>query len=190
MIAAIVLAAGASRRYGSSKQLEKLDGESWVHRAARLAIEVGCDPVRVVVGADADRVRDAVRALPAAEVVRHPGWEAGIGSSIAAGIQSFYKDPAIRGALLLTCDQTSLDAKILRATLDAFDGAGQRMIACAYAGTVGIPALFERSWFGRLATLEGDRGAKSLLLERPDLRIDVPWPEGAHDRDDRRKPNR
>ena len=62
------------------------------------------------------------------------------------------------------------------------------MIACAYAGTVGIPALFERAWFDRLAALDGDRGAKSLLLEQPELRIDLSWPEGADDRDKRRDP--
>ncbi|NIM01770.1 MAG: NTP transferase domain-containing protein [Acidobacteria bacterium] len=188
MIAAIVLAAGASRRYGSPKQLETLDGESWVHRAARLAREAGCSPVRVVAGSHVDRIRDVVRGLPDVQVVHHPGWQAGIGSSIAVGIQSFYRDPEIRAALLLTCDQTALSSTVLRAILDRFDGVDRRMIACAYARTVGIPALFERAWFGRLAAFDGDRGAKSLLLECPELRIDIEWPEGAHDRDDRRGP--
>ncbi len=190
MIGALVLAAGGSRRYGSPKQLEKVEGESWVHRSARLASEAGCAPVRVVAGADVDRVRRAVRRLAGVDVLHHPGWEAGIGSSIAAGIQSFYNAPEVRGVLLLTCDQTALNATVVHRVRDAFDGVERRMIACAYAGTVGIPALFERGWFERLAALDGDRGAKPLLLERPDLRIDIDWPEGADDRDDRREPGR
>ena len=188
MIAALVLAAGGSQRHGSPKQLETLDGESWIRRTVRLALEAGCTPVRVVTGAHAQRVSAELHEVGGVETVHHPGWQAGMGSSIAAGIQTFYNEPSIRAALLLTCDQTGLSLAVVRKVCDAFDGVGFRTVASAYAGTVGIPALFERGWFERLGTLTGDRGAKSLLLERPDLRIDIDWPQGAHDRDYRRDP--
>ena len=190
MIAALVLAAGAAERHGSPKQLATLDGETWICRSARLALEAGCAPVRVVTGAHAERVADALSDVEGVETVHHTGWEAGMGSSIAAGIQTFYSEPSVRAAVLLTCDQVELTAEIVRSVCDAFDRAPCRMVACAYAGTVGIPALFERGWFRRLGALTGDRGAKSLLLERPELRIDIDWPQGAHDRDYQRKPGR
>ena len=186
MIAGLVLAAGGSRRYGSPKQFEVLDGESWIHRTARLALEAGCVTVRVVTGAHAERVCGELRGLDGVETIHHPGWEQGIGSSIATGIQTFYNEPSVRAALLLTCDQIHLNVSVVRRLYDAFDGVPLRTVASAYAGTVGIPALFERGWFERLCALTGDRGAKSLLLERPDLRIDIDWPQGAHDRDRRR----
>ena len=186
MIGALVLAAGASRRHGSPKQLEVLDGESWIHRTVRLASEAGCAPVRVVTGAHAERVCDELRGLDGVETIHHPGWEEGIGSSIATGIQTFYNEPSIRAALLLTCDQIHLNVSVVRRLCEAFDGVPLRTVASAYALTVGIPALFERGWFKRLGALTGDRGAKSLLLERPDLRIDIAWPRGADDRDRRR----
>ena len=187
-IAALVLAAGESRRYGSPKQLTTQDGEARVRRVARLAIESGCSPVRVVVGAHAERVSREVEDLEGAGTVHHPGWRAGMGSSIAAGIQTFYNEPSIRAVLLLACDQTALDRSVLRRIIAAFDGVPRRTVACSYSGTVGIPALFERAWFGRLAALTGDRGAKSLLLERPDLLVEIDWPEGAADLDRRHDP--
>ena len=188
MIAALVLAAGAAKRHGSPKQLETLDGETWIRRTVRLASEAGCVPLRVVTGAHAEGVLAELRDVDGVETIHHPGWEAGMGSSIAAGIQSFYNEPSIRAALLLTCDQTGLSLSVICNLCAAFDGVRFRTVASAYAGTVGIPALFERGWFERLGALTGDRGAKSLLLERPDLRIDIEWPQGAHDRDYRRDP--
>ena len=188
MIAALVLAAGASNRYGCPKQLEILDGETWIRRTVRLALEAGCEPLRVVTGAHVEQVSGELHGVDGVETIHHPGWEDGLGSSIAAGIQTFYNEPSIRAALLLACDQTSLGASVVRKVCDAFDGVRFRTVASAYAGTVGIPALFERGWFERLGALTGDRGAKSLLLERPDLRIDIDWPQGAHDRDYRREP--
>ena len=186
MIGAVVLAAGASRRYGTPKQLQKVEGESWVRRTARLAVDVGCSPVVVVTGAHAGEIGHALGGLQGVRSVSHPDWRQGMGSSIAAGIRTFYTDPSVRGALLLTCDQLELDPTILRRLIDAFDDEPLRTVACKYAGTVGIPVVFGRGWFERLGTLTGDRGAKSLLLERPEWRIDVDWPGGASDRDQRR----
>ncbi len=188
MIAALVLAAGAASRHGSPKQLELLDGETWVRRTVRLALEAGCTPVRVVTGAHAERVCVELSGVDGVETIHHPGWEAGMGSSIAAGIQTFYTEPSTRAVVLLTCDQIGLNVTVVRNLCDAFDGVRHRMAASAYAGTVGIPALFERGWFERLGELSGDRGAKSLLLECPELRIDIDWPQGAQDHDYRRDP--
>jgi molybdenum cofactor cytidylyltransferase len=189
LIAALILAAGAASRYGSPKQLEQIGGESWVRRTARVALDAGCEPVRVVSGAHVDRVREDLRDFGGVETIHHPGWEAGMGSSIAAGIQTFYKDSRVRAVVLLTCDQLALDTTVVRNLCDAFDAVRLRTVASAYAGTIGIPALFERAWFERLVELCGDRGAKTLLLERPELRIDIGWPAGAQDIDRRRDPH-
>lgn len=183
MIGALVLAAGGSRRHGSPKQLETIDGESWVRRTARLAREGGFAPVRVVIGAHAERVRDELETMDGVETVTHAGWEEGMGSSIAIGIQTFYNEPSVRGVLMLTCDQIRLDETVLGRLRDAFDDTPSRLVASAYGGTVGVPAIFERAWFPRLGGLSGDRGAKALLLERPELRIDLEWPAGEDDRD-------
>jgi molybdenum cofactor cytidylyltransferase len=55
------------------------------------------------------------------------------------------------------------------------------MVACEYAGTVGVPALFEKSCFDRLTKLRGDGGAKSVLLAGSEMLVRYPWPDGASD---------
>ena len=78
-VGAIVLAAGASRRLGQPKQLVQMEGQTLVHRAATAAIEAGCDPVTVVVGAEAEKISDALEAL-SVQIVLNASWAAGMGT--------------------------------------------------------------------------------------------------------------
>jgi len=185
VVAAVVLAAGGSRRLGRPKQLLRLAGRPLVRRVVDAAGAGGCGPVVVVLGAEAEAVRAAL-AGAAVESVDNERWSEGIASSIRAGIAFVERLSAVRAALLLSSDQVALDADVVRRMLGAFDGASGRMVACEYAGTIGIPALFERSRFGELALLAGEAGAKSLLLRHADAVVRLPWPAGAADVDEPR----
>jgi len=180
MIAAVVLAAGASSRMrGAAKPLLRFGGRPLIRIVVEAAIGAACRPVIVVLGARADAVRAELAGAPV-EIVLHPGWREGMGSSIRAGIGRLIAGPGRpRGALLLTCDQPRIAPEVIRKLTAAFDGSAGRRVACTYAGTVGVPALFERSLFEDLATLTGDRGAKPLLLRDPEKLVRVAWPEGA-----------
>ena len=159
-VAAVLLAAGASRRMGQLKQLMALDGETLVHRAARIALQAGCDPALVVLGNQAEEVAVALKGLPCSPVV-NPLWEEGMASSIRAGLAAVPKSAL--AALLLVCDQPAVDADFIRHMVKAQSLQPKRIVAAAYAGTVGIPALFPRHCFEALMKLTGDRGARSLL---------------------------
>ncbi|MGA3049923.1 MAG: NTP transferase domain-containing protein, partial [Terracidiphilus sp.] len=101
-VAAIVLAAGASRRLGQPKQLLMNGGETLLARSIRLAYEAGAGPVLVVLGAHLESIR-AVVALNDAIVVINEKWEEGIASSIHAGLnelEAIAHDA--RGALILS----------------------------------------------------------------------------------------
>ncbi len=159
-IAAIVLAAGASRRMGQSKQVLELGGEALVHRAARVALQAGCDPTLVVLGCQAEAVGAALSGLPCTKVV-NGDWEEGMASSIRAGLSAVPHHAV--AVLLLACDQPAVDADFLRLMIQDFHLEPERVLAAAYAGAVGIPALFPRRCFEALKGLTGDRGARSLL---------------------------
>lgn len=161
-IAAIVLAAGASRRMGQSKQLMELDGEAMVHRAARIALQAGCDPTLVVLGCQAEAVGVALSGLPCTTVV-NDNWEEGMASSIRAGLHAVPHHAV--AALLLACDQPAVDTDFLRLMIKDFHLEPERILAASYAGVVGIPALFPRRCFESLKALTGDRGARPLLEE-------------------------
>lgn len=179
MIGAIVLAAGGSSRMGQPKQLLRLGGTSLLRRSVSAALEAGCRPVVAVLGSRAGRARAEVEDLPITIVVNE-NWREGMAISIRTGLEALlHAEPGAEAALLLVCDQPHLSSALLKRLCAAFDGRTGRRVACAYAGTVGVPALFHYSLFNRLARLEGDRGAKSLLLEGQDDLITISWPEGA-----------
>ncbi len=188
MIAAVILAAGASSRFGSPKALLELEGQTLLRRVVRRAFEGGCDPVVLVLGADAERCRAAVGGDPIVVVV-NSDWEEGMGSSIRAGISALAGRPEIRGALLLTCDQPLLTSSLvtdLRTAFEDFSGNPPRSaVVCGYAGTRGIPALFGAPLFASLQRLGGDRGAKTVLEQEVDHIRVVDWPDGAVDIDRR-----
>lgn len=181
--AAVILAAGASTRLGQPKQLVAIGSESLLRRTARLAMEAGCAPVVVVLGFEAERMipeLDGLRAL----AVRNEEWPHGMGSSLRRGLQAIAQlevQPA--GVLLLVCDQARLAPDHLRYLLEAQGPHGSRITASAYAGGVGVPAVFGRDFFAELQAIEGDRGAREVIRRHTDVVRVVPWEDGALDLD-------
>jgi CTP:molybdopterin cytidylyltransferase MocA len=173
MIAAAVLAAGASTRLGEPKQLAKLAGETLLERAVRTAREAGCEPVVVVLGAEQERVR-AGCALGDAVTAVNDEWREGMASSIRVGIRTLLANAsAVEGAVVMTCDQPAVTAAHLRAL--AARGA---VTASGYAGRRGVPAYFPAAAFAGLMALRGDAGARELLVaagavELPGGELDV-----------------
>jgi CTP:molybdopterin cytidylyltransferase MocA len=178
--AAVLLAAGGSRRLGVSKQLLLIDGVPLVRRAALAALATAPAQAVVVVGAEGDAVYAAVADLGIARV-DCAGWEEGMSASIRAGLQVLAGD--IDAALFLLCDQPALDAPHLRRLVDCWRATSQRAAASAYGGVLGVPAVLPRGWFDDLRMLTGDRGARELLRSRPEEVVGVPEPALAHDVD-------
>lgn len=186
-VAAIVLAAGASLRLGQPKQLLMLGGEALVARAIRLAAAAGATPVIAVLGAHHERIAAAIgldKANSAIPVV-NPDWQQGIATSIHAGLRALDNlAPQAQGALILGCDQPRLTAGHLRALLAAFAAQdSSAIVASAYAGVAGIPAVFPRPVFAELLALRGDQGARALLKQPTCPLVALPFPGGEVDID-------
>jgi molybdenum cofactor cytidylyltransferase len=156
MIAAIVLAAGASTRLGQPKQLVEIGGETLLQRAVRTAREAGCDPVVVVLGAAAEQILKRCD-LSDAIVAMNSEWQQGMASSVRAGLAA---TSGAEGVVLTTCDQPAVTAAHLRALM-----ATDSVTASAYAGRRGVPAYFPAALFAELMRLRGDAGARDLLHE-------------------------
>lgn len=158
----VLLAAGASRRLGRSKQLVTIGGEPLVRRAARLALATQPADAVVALGAEAAAVTAALDGL-AVRPLPVPNWARGMGASLRAGLDALSPDCA--GALVVLCDQPALDIAHLQALLAAWRAAPAGASASAYAGVLGVPAVLPRAWFAAVDP-DVDRGARDLLRAR------------------------
>ncbi len=164
-VAGIILAAGGSSRLGGgSKMLLDWQGEPFIHKVARTALEAGLDPVVVVSGAQSERVVAAVRDLPVT-VALNSAWETGQSSSIRRGVEAL---PAhCGGAIFLLGDQPQVNPTILRALIEEHCRSLAPITAPLVEGKRANPVLFDRSTFADLGSLQGDMGGRALFSKYP-----------------------
>jgi molybdenum cofactor cytidylyltransferase len=177
---AIVLAAGASSRFGSPKQLVRVDGRPLLHAAVSRAVEVAGHSVTVVLGAHAGELAPLLRHSPASIVINRE-WSEGMASSIRAGIARL--PGSCSGVMLVLADQPAVTAEDLRRLAMTWRRQPEYLVAAQYGATLGAPAVFPASSFRDLAELRGDRGAQALFKRNPDRVVRVPMESASIDID-------
>jgi molybdenum cofactor cytidylyltransferase len=177
---AIVLAAGASTRFGSAKQLVRIAGRPLLHTVVTRGAEVTGHGLIVVLGAGAAELAPLLRHSPGSVVVNHE-WREGLASSIRAGVARL--PGSCSGALLLLADQAAVTSDDLRRLAAAWRRQPQLIAAARYGRTLGAPAIFPRSSFAELAALRGERGAQALIRRSIDRVVRVSIPAAAIDLD-------
>ena len=177
---AIVLAAGASTRFGSPKQLVRVAGRPLLHSALARAADVAGSAVSVVLGAHAAELTPLLTHSQALIVINRD-WREGIASSIRAGVSRL--PPSCNAVLLMLADQAAVTAEDLKRLVSAWRRQPDYIVAARYGMTTGVPAVFPRSVFADLAALRGDTGARALLQRNPDRVVRVPMASAAIDID-------
>lgn len=179
---AILLAAGAARRYGSAKQLLGIDGMPMVRRAAEVILATTAE-LTVVVGANAAAVAAALADLPL--TLRHnPDWAHGMGASIACGFRALLQRQAPpAAALLCLADQPGVCADSLQRLIAVHRRQPGHIIVSDYGEAGGPPCVFPAAFHAELAALCGDVGARSLVRQHAGAVTRVPMPEAALDID-------
>lgn len=180
--AIVLLAAGGGRRFGASKQLAEFDGMPLARRCASAALATGAS-VSVVTGADGDAVRASLAGLPLA-LVHNPDWARGIGCSLACGVRALLAGrPPPPSILLHLADLPAVAAADLDRIIQAWHAAPDRVVVAGFAAGTGPPVLFPPRLFAALADLDGDRGARDLVLAEGGAAIVVPVAGAAWDID-------
>ena len=182
-LGAIVLAAGGSTRMGQPKQLLSIAGKTLVRKTVETALDAGCDPVVVVLGASADLVAQELRGLNI-HTTLNPQWTLGIGTSIRAGAQTLLAlGLPLRAIALLLCDQPLISASSLQRLFQSHFDSGKDVAVSAYNQTIGPPIVLAPNLLPDLLSLPDAQGAKALWMSRPDIVHEVPCPQAAADID-------
>jgi molybdenum cofactor cytidylyltransferase len=105
-------------------------------------------------------------------------------SSLRVGVEAVAALAPDAAAVVATlCDQPLVSPQIIDALARRYRESGAPIVASAYAGTLGVPALFDRSLFGQLRSLRGDSGAR-WIIERSEGSVEaIPFPAGSVDID-------
>jgi len=172
---ALVLAAGASRRFGSPKALARLDGRPVLQHVIDAALDLGLAGTMVVVG-DAAEAIDAVIDWRTASRVRNRHPDAGLSSSVRVGLDAVREQfPDTEAVIVMLGDQPFVRRAVVRALLDAPLAPGRSVVAPRYTGGGGPNPLLliQEAWL--LAEhVSGDRGFGPVLAAHPEVVVEVP----------------
>ncbi|HSF97165.1 MAG TPA: nucleotidyltransferase family protein [Ornithinibacter sp.] len=175
-VAAVVLAAGASRRLGQPKQLLTYRGATLLDATLATARAAGLPQVVVALGGAADEVQEAVD-LSGVDVVVNPDFGDGCGTSIRTALTRVRQDA--EGVVLLLGDQPGVTVDTIEVLVAG--ARGHAVGVCSYDDGLGHPLWFDRSMFETLAGLHGDKAVWKLVdADRDVAHI---WVEGGTPRD-------
>ena len=164
-VAAVVLAAGEGRRFGSQKLLAPLGDRPLLQHALDAANASALSPVVVVLGADADAVAAGIR-TGRALVVRNPDHATGQASSLRVGLRSLDASDA---AVVVLGDQPNVTAALLDALVAAQRSSGAPAVVCVQDGRRSPPTLLHRDLWAEVDALRGDTGAREVLTRHADV---------------------
>lgn len=164
-VAALLLAAGSSRRFGSgNKLLAEVAGRPLIALTAAAFVVSRASELIVVTGPEPEAIETALSHEPA-RFVRNPDHLSGMGGSIAAGVATLGSDA--QGVLICPGDMPGMTAELVDSLIAVFEAGGcDRIVRPVLPdGRPGNPVLWPRRYFGRLAQLHGPEGGRTLLRE-------------------------
>lgn len=159
-IAAVVLAAGASRRMGTNKLLLPVEGEAMVHRTVRRVRDAGCEPIVVVTGHDAARVREALAPL-GVQFAESPDPTGPTSASLHAGLQALPSD--VDATLVMLADMVQVTTPMLRALVEGAALGAEPLGVSRYGDVLAPPLLFTRALWPELLAWHGEGCGKAVV---------------------------
>lgn len=174
MISAILLAAGESKRMGRPKQLLEWRGKTLLQHSLESLINSAADEIILVLGHEADRINRTLPALPI-KIAINPDYKQGMASSLRQGLLAM--DPRSEAFLVVLADQPGIGPEIINTVIRTFQQADPKrgIVRPVYQGSRGHPVLIGVQYLKEALQLQGDLGARRILMNHPGdiLEIDV-----------------
>jgi CTP:molybdopterin cytidylyltransferase MocA len=160
--------------------LARSGGQTLLEGATARAVALGAGPVTVVLGCAAAQLAPLLRRSPATvRVNRH--WEEGMASSLR--LIATEVDGRCDGLLVTLVDQPAVTVEDLGRLHSAWQSHSTSVVAAAYSGTVGVPAIFPAACLAQLRALRGEAGARVVLQQHLATLVRVALPAAALDID-------
>jgi molybdenum cofactor cytidylyltransferase len=172
MISAILLAAGESKRMGRPKQLLTWQGKTLLLHILESLIGSDADEIILVLGHEADRIRESLPALPI-KIAINTDYQQGMASSLRRGLLAM--DPGSDAFLVLLADQPGIGPEIINNIIRRFRQADPKrgIVRPVYRGRPGHPVLIGTQYLQEALQQQGDVGARRILLNHPGDILDV-----------------
>ena len=178
----IILAAGSSSRLARPKQLIEFQGKKLIQKAINETQKSKADTLVVVLGWNPDLIKTGFDSEHIPNFINE-NWEEGMASSMQVGLRFLMEKEHPDQVILMLVDQPFVDADLLDRLMLEKENSGKGIVACSYLETLGVPAIFDQSYFEELLRLKGFEGAKKVILKNSDDVFAIDFPLGAVDLD-------
>ncbi len=170
LIAAIILAAGESKRMGRLKQLMPFRGKTILEHSVDNILASKVSEVIVVLGHEAQMVMPKVANRPV-RIAINSAYRDGMSTSIASGL-SLVGDK-VEAVMLALADQPLIDSQIINRIVDEFDSHNHGIVIPVYQGRRGHPVIFDIKYRTELLQLTGDTGGRAIIDRHPEDVLEV-----------------
>ena len=157
-VAAVVLAAGMSRRMGTPKQMLRMGDETILERTLKNVRASKVSEIVLVLGHAADEVQKTI-ATEGLKVVVNPDYQQGMGTSLRFGLAAVDAD----AALIVLADQPWISSNTFNRLIECHQERKPQIIVPTYRGFRGNPVLLDRSVFHEMQALKGDVGCRAIF---------------------------
>ena len=171
MIVAVVLSAGASTRMGSPKALLPVEGVPFIERIVRALERADVDKTLVVLGYNADAMREAITYLGVDTVV-NPEYARGQLSSLQTAIRALDGE-AVEAILVHLVDHPFIESEVVNRMIGAFRAQGKLIVVPRFAGRRGHPVLFSSKLFPEFMAASLETGAKPVVRGHPEETLEL-----------------
>jgi len=159
-VAAIVLAAGGSRRFGSPKQLLPWKGKALLEHVLDRVLDSSVDQVVVVLGHEREAIGALVRDRGVVTVINED-WERGQSGSIRAGLHALRE--TCDACLFVLADQPHVTPELIDSIVARYRRTLAPIVFPVHRGRRGNPVLFARTLFPELLEMQADQGGRQVM---------------------------
>ena len=174
-IAGIILAAGMSKRMGSTKQLIQLNGKYLLEWVVSAAVESDLEKIYLVLGHQSEQILCKLSHLsqtPKIKALYNPDFKKGMSSSVRCGLSAAQQGH--KNVMFLLGDQPFISPKVINLMLREYKKSDKHICLPVFQGQKGNPVIFGSTFFKLLLSVEGDMGGRQILRDYPEQIFHVP----------------